>query len=478
MIVAPKMTSKPKLTMKRILIAFSILFTPMLCFSQIENFDLSTYKLPEILTRKLDFNGQLGGFQSSNYVNQSPDSPSDVWSISSDNSLAGSGKITYYQFKNSANYQGSLSISANTYLSRRWLQYLNGDERIDSTSNVAFDLNSENRFYLNSPWFVELDLNTEPSIIRNNNYIALENSNSIDLLMGYGRLEPISDARLALYILQDLKKSQRLIREPEQEEILEFARKISELKKQRFFDQRLRRIYEMKALDSLLAKQGIVESDDIVYFTHLNDNWEYSSGPQRWSGLRFSGGLKSYSNNGRRTSTEPISFASIFDFFYHDLEIAPVVEIAWHKPMNLYWQRVVSVSSYYSFSSYRRLFAANKDSMNPADLEWVTNFNLSYGYYPNSRTSIHVSPGLYLVKTRENYQSSDLSTSNEYGISPLVRAFIDYYFSPQLRLEARYNIQYGFTRDKEVYDYPSGAVFVRKHGINQNFSATLLYSIF
>ena len=53
--------------------------------------------------------------------------------------------------------------------------------------------------------------------------------------IGYGRIEPVSDLRHSIYILEDLLKNESLKRIPNKEEVFAVASKISELKNKRFF---------------------------------------------------------------------------------------------------------------------------------------------------------------------------------------------------------------------------------------------------
>jgi len=96
---------------------------------------------------------------------------------------------------------------------------------------------------------------------------------------GYGRIEPVEDLRLALYILEELQKAGKITDVPPEEVIIEMAREISKIKKKRFFDTRIRKIEELHVIDSFLVENNIISSNDINYFAVLNDQWDYAAGP-------------------------------------------------------------------------------------------------------------------------------------------------------------------------------------------------------
>ena len=106
----------------------------------------------------------------------------------------------------------------------------------------------------------------------------------------------MQDARLSMYILEDLQKLNRENRLASDEDVLALARVITSLKYKRFFDNRLRKIAEITAIDSFLQKNNISGTADATYFTSLNDMWNYANNPVRNSGRRFFTGVETYYN--------------------------------------------------------------------------------------------------------------------------------------------------------------------------------------
>ncbi|MBT3242726.1 MAG: hypothetical protein HN352_06220 [Bacteroidetes bacterium] len=97
--------------MKKPLIVALCLCVPFFAFSQFQKYDLSTYKLPNIKTRLLNFEGYFTGSQNSyqKYINPTEPIP-ESWTYN--NQLKGDGKVSYSQFINNENYQGSLNATA------------------------------------------------------------------------------------------------------------------------------------------------------------------------------------------------------------------------------------------------------------------------------------------------------------------------------------------------------------------------------
>ena len=166
---------------------------------------------------------------------------------------------------------------------------------------------STNRLYFDGLLFVEADLqisNTTADFHKMTYHLDTvegrgkrinEDRNfegSLPILVGKGRIEPIQDARMAVYILDQLSRKDKLERQPTQQEILAFAEEIAAIKNERFFDARNRRIYEMTRLDSFLRNRNLIHAEDIEYYTTMNDFWRYANNPSRGSGSRFSLGVE------------------------------------------------------------------------------------------------------------------------------------------------------------------------------------------
>ncbi len=437
---------------------------PLFSYSQLNKFDLSSYKLPDILTRKLDFQFDFNGSQSrSNYWNDSTSSKKR------NSILNGDFNLSYEQFRNSEKYQGSLKTDFSLVAQNSW-RY-EEDTTIRNNIDPTLNFQTINRFYKDNKHFYELSLifNTgRSSYTYTKGYHTKVDAN---FLMGMGRIEPIEDARLAVYILQDLLENGKLLRTPNSDEVLRIAEKISELKKKRFFDHRNRKIYELRSMDSLFKGMGIIKDNDIGYFTVLNDNWSYSTGPARWSGSRLSAGIK---------ISEDITF---YKYGMSEIEnnfwkryittptFGPMFQARWDKPINLHWQRKISLRSIVYLTSIQMITDALKEDGQALMTYWDNKFDMGYNYYPNSRTSLGFIGGF-------DFESSfnDWDQGFPIEIRPFLNLSVEYYFSSQLRMNIAVNSRFGYSNLHPSYWHEG--LYTGKEDFVYFANGSLLYSIF
>ena len=164
--------------------------------------------------------------------------------------------------------------------------------------------------------------------------------------MGKGRIEPVQDARQAIYLFDELSKIQRSSPDKSEEQIIEFAKLISQLKNKRFFDARLRRIAELERLDSFLISNKYISKQDAKYFTTLSDLWAYGDRPSRNSGTRFSGTIRPgyYFYNYSKKEGEPYVDAGKFNI--NALLLDGGFEFNHEKPINLFWQNSINFNCF------------------------------------------------------------------------------------------------------------------------------------
>jgi hypothetical protein len=265
------------------------------------------------------------------------------------------------------------------------------------------------------------------------------------VMVGKGRIENVENARLALYILNDLQKRGDIAKNLSNEQVDQLARFITQLRNKRFFDSRLRNIAEITAVDSLLTTMGIREHAGAGYFMTLNDDWNYANGPVRQSGHRFGIGVKpEYSfglsedtqdniiNSGdpvtRNVSTDKTHVTTLDFVAYYYLE----------KPVNLTWQHSTRVSLGYQLKkevnnslSEPDQYLDYKNTINDPNLH--ISLEKIYGYYPNSRTSLALDLLLGGLYEMQRLQNSDIKNHNLSLYATVALSGNDY-FSPRLRL--------------------------------------------
>jgi hypothetical protein len=159
----------------------------------------------------------------------------------------------------------------------------------------------------------------------------------------------VQDARLAIYILDDLAKSGDLKRTPTADETLAFSQFITQTKNQRFFDSRIRKIAEITAIDSFLTVLDLKAESNASYYTLLNDNWDNANGPVRRTGGRFSvgfmPGIDLYYNESRTYLRDSLNNPDVIESYTNrstnqndSWNMDAIASYAWDKPVNLYWQ--------------------------------------------------------------------------------------------------------------------------------------------
>jgi hypothetical protein len=467
---------------KTIFLSFFMLLFSGMMYSQFKEFNLSDFKLPDIKRQRLDLNlnftmnnrfdnDHVEGFDPNKY---------DYWR------LYNKDNISYGSYRNTAVLQSEQSYGLN--LEPVWYRQKTGSNknaRFDFSSD--FSISSINRKYFSGQLFFEPDFNFSASYenakavstTRTDKTITDYAYVEIPLLIGKGRIEQVQDARLAIYILDDLQKQGRLSHTPDNAEILEFASFIAILKNERYFDYRLKRIEEIEKIDSFMQAKNWITKPDAAYFTSVYDNWEYAEGPIRESGKRISGGL-----------VPEFSFSQYH--YLYDFEVDPddesdsrstgggisaIVKFKSAKPVSLYWQRDWDADLSYSFGKNWNNEKIS-DSKYNYNQHWInSNIDYSLGYYPNSRTNFNMDLGLEATLMFSKYSDFHIDKASGYIVSPFLSLNMFYYVSPQLRLSANYNTGYSYSNIDRTY-IPNNKVYSKLNSFYQNMSVSFIYSFF
>jgi len=255
--------------------------------------------------------------------------------------------------------------------------------------------------------------------------------------------------------------------EPSNAEILTFAKRISEIKNERVLDSRLKKIFELTQIDSILNSLDLIEKSDMVYFSKLNDIWDFGGIPSRSSGIRIQ--LSYHPNfNYNKTHSEQFVPGTLdttvkYKMFRNSLGVS----VDWSKPIRQKLQ-----SNFYYSMDY---FMSNEDNFNT---QLFSNgiysiIGYSFGIYPNSRTSLYFGINLSGTKSwvTEKIEDTEDVSYEEYFYSGNPYLSLDYYFSPKLRLNCTY-ITSAFLSNNQKN---GGTEFFQ---ISSSINARLLYSIF
>lgn len=460
------------------------------------NFDISKYKLPDIKTNTLDLNMSSNQAASGNKQKIPTNS---FESLSRTSSLNGEFDAIYRNYRNTRYYQGTQEFEIESSPSFYRIRSASDTSRRSGLyQNYSFY--SSNRFYNSQSTFFEID----PGIsyisniytFRDTRYSGKGKSGSeafkvtLPLGVGFGRLEPVQDARLAVYIIDELKTTGRLKNTPSDSVIIELAKVISKIKNKRFFDYRIRKIEEMQTVDSFLVKNNLVTENDMVYFTALRDQWDYASGPARNAGFSLSVGL-----DNSMALLKDRDFHMVYDFdlsqFYYDNSIVttntfysgPYIKAEWSKPHNLYWQSDFTSQSSYIFQYDRDPSFKDDITKNFNTKIWFTEASYNLRFIPNSRTTYSLSANAYYRNSSGNRPEYDIlnEVDGDYSLNELstsISASVNYYFSPQLRIQAGASFSGLISRSDTKYQSVFAEYISNINNFNESCFIGFTYSFF
>lgn len=500
-----------------ILAIFSIIFLSGQTALAQDQFKLSDYKNPDYRWHQLDVGFGLAG--NNNFDRQKVENGVNKQQVNSgiNNNL----QADYNGTKNSSSYQGFQDFGLSTSFGSSRLNYEDLDDpgqqnkEIIRRGELSLSFNTVNRFYNQKKMFLEADLSGYGSFGRTSqNYSAQEEAlpynykntdeqyelyASVPLKAGFGRIEEVQNARLAIYILDDLRASGDIKIAPIDGETQAFADFITQLKNQRYFDSRLRKIAEITSIDSFLTVRGLKAESDASYYTLINDDWDFANGPVRSAGGKFSVGV---------TPTFGYSFHEN-EYFQRDTLFDPdIIEntsnlnnsrsdrwaidfntgYIFEMPSSLYWQHTFVTSL--SYELYRNTYKSKEFDYDTLTTESSLEtdsprlkFGIGYklGYYPNSRTQISLGINSnYVQQWGTQIQNENDENSNDIGqilVSNNIQLNCYYYISPQLRFTLDITSAYNFTKDNQ--SQPEDVTGDRfEHQFVNRINAKLTYSIF
>lgn len=466
-------------------------------FGQTNEFNLSDYKLPDLKRHSLEMNYALS--TNNNFINYSDLHLAD-YNEHSNNQFGGIVNINYNFYLNTPSKQQQTSASFN--FSSSYSNLKEDKQLVSKNSNFAprFYYKTINRKYYNPNHFfeVDFDLNYQfsqnkyfndnndqeyNSDLRRHNFIGF-----IPLKIGIGRIEPIQDARQAVYLFDELAKQNRITSNKSKEEIIKFAELISKLKNERFFDSRLKRIAELEAIDSFLVANNYVNNSDARYFTTLSDFWEFGDRPQRNSGSRLSASINPgyyYSYNKSEIIIDEIEKVSL-----NGLMLNGGFEYKREKPISLNWQNTIDLIGFAGILEVKRNEYNNSqiETLNIPSLQ----FGLSqqFGYYPNTRTDINLGYSLQYIQL---FDKSDIENNivggESIGLYAKTFLSVNYYISPKFRLNISSLILYSWQDTNSYFNSSANYFLAQQLGSNDydyhvqkafsnKFNVSLLYSIF
>lgn len=437
--------------------------------SQLKEFDLKNYKLPELNRLTLEFDLQ----QNSNSSVPGNDSSQEWEGISKESSINFDGRGNLSWYRNSAKYQGQTGTRI-AFSPRTEKVKFDDNDNNDlkyKERDFSFDLRSTNYFYNANNWFIAPELYGSYSSSKrdgerqHNGYDYDDHKYRSTKLVasfsaGKGRIERVEDARQVLYILDALNKEGRLKRMPSDDEIVQIAKRISELKNERFFDSRHKRMHEIREMDALLKEMALISEDDAIYYTNLNDMWQYGSNVERLSGTRLSIGLSPLYDQYKSESDGGSSYENT----RNQSGINGFIRFNYENPFHQKWQS--SFSSQLSYGSIKGEEERSRQIYYPYPHDYYDSYSenmdfdydqikidLEYtlGFYPNTRTHAAVNAAVNYMITDGQLEGNDIEEDfDNKDINGSLRFDLNYYISPQVRLRCSTGTNYASTESQEL----------------------------
>lgn len=436
---------------RSLLIVFILAFSSLA--AQDTLYDLNDFFVPNLKRHSLENRFSLSSGLNNNILDDGY--YADLF-INADAFLSSSYLYTHNSRKWQRRLQASLSVNEVFHG-----EFFGGNHSASATNKINnnFDaglyLMAETRYYYKDKKFVEVipilesmlafnhRLDEDPASSSNLNIKNTENQTLIQpqlyLGVGYGRIERIEDARHAVYILETLKKNDRLARDYRPEDVNRLATRIAEIKNERLLDSRQKSIYEMEQLDAFLKMEGLAGECDAAYFTGLYDIWMYGGNVMRLSGQRFGIGIKPGFSNRRQTARNYLSDVLQNENIIHEDEL--VLE------SSLYFQYHQALSMKHQISLWSGMGLAKRDFKSVSN-QILTNrmdrtavyltANGFFGIYPDTRNLIELGCVLNVEYSNNDYSNTTQSQDSQVlstAIGPMVKAV--HYFSPALQIELR-----------------------------------------
>ncbi|MFT5724913.1 MAG: hypothetical protein ACI9JN_002036 [Bacteroidia bacterium] len=434
--------------------------TSFQAYSQVSTFELKDYKLTDV--RFQSYTNQLS-------FNQSGQTDNNMFNgnlLNRTNNLQANYFGQYTLYTNSRPAQRITSVKTEFVGYRQVYEF--GDEgtrnrqyRRSYDWHTSIEVNDVHRKYLTPTLFLEAQVLAKYVFQQDFNYlktwvpteswkrIGTDNhlfSVGVPIKIGLGRLERVEDARQAIYLMQELQKVGRLSDSISQKDYLNLSAFVSKLRNKRFFDVRLQRIYQVKALDTFLRQNSLTRETDAAYFTTTVDYWMYGGNPVRQSGRRFA--LAFYPMMARENERNSeygtdVSFVTTHKNSFQQAFVALEYEV--EKPFKQKWQSNINAKLFIGKRVNTELTEYVVGELEDKfDLQSVQlKLNYGIGYFPTTRTSITWNTAIDLVRLQKSYETIGSWGSVDYEMDRTKLSsnlIATYYVSPRFRIAANLRV--------------------------------------
>jgi hypothetical protein len=450
------------------------------------HFNLDSFFLPAIDRRIMTVNGSMGyGRQDITAgVNSAEDHPSSF-------GLDLNGQ--YSRYINSPQRQAYFQVSAspdfryNKYSESYFYSYSKRSQFSPSLSSYTY-----NRHYTGKRFFetgYSAHLNFYSSTQTYEDTLGVEKRKprdflfdiSLPLAIGHGRLEPVSDVSMSLFMLQDALDLGLSPVAFTQEDIYDFASLMATLRNERMFDSRVKRVHDFRSLyDFMLAHDWVIR-DDPGFFTVLVDNFLYNLPNYRYSGKQW-----------RYSFTPAYQYENDqTDFIFQSQERAKEITNLVSGALAVGFDKSRQIDLHQQARRAHTLFTKASHLTRSGDFQdetvtWMeaglTN-TFTKDWFPNSRTVVGFYTSVDYTYMRdlseEDFPSGDDKPDNHL-VSLSIGSSADYFLSYRSRLTANLALNYEHNTNEAFPVFTFNPLFSnqRVSGFNLDFQLGLFVNIF
>jgi len=394
----------------------------------IDKIDLNRYKTTDYEYKSLGFSAAYGGNTVINNKISRHNERKNKYNLWANANSIGLN-IRYNLYKNTRRKQLSRSLLFSTKPYYKFGNDTNDDKTRDFRISNELDYIENNRTYINNRFFFYRGLNIycfqdlRNFTIDKYDYHNIDISVKTPFMIGWGRIEVVSNAWKAYRIIQDLN-SYNLLNENssfDEQTVFKIADYITNRNFTRAFDYREKFKEDMIGLTNTFFKNN-ADISNPIYYASLYDMWSHAINNIRQTGSAFSVGLQpeihyNYDMDNRYNNNSKVT----------NIDLFLIAKYEKYKALSINWQldfvgalETGIVDLYYHDNSNHH--QKNRTYFSPS-------VQIGLGYYPNTRTSFNSTLNTSIVFDELNHKKTVNNSFRFYFENTL-----NYYISPKIRL--------------------------------------------
>lgn len=437
---------------KYLLILFGIITCINLAEGQfnIAKYPIDSFKLPDLDRQSMTLFGNFLG----EYYTRSNDESNQHFTISNFHPEL---DIFYSRYINRADHQSFYTVSISPDFSIHTINNNFSDENsYDQAFLPNFQITGEKLSYKGknfTQWGTDFDFTFKDEFekhVADSGEEDRYNSHGFDfdidvpLGIGTGRLEPIADMTMALFLVDDIIHAgvDASLFTPEQ--VNAFAQFMAILRNERVFDGRIKRIYELRELYSFMKENQWTIADDPGFFTVLTDNWIYNNNINRLSGKRWTYSfIPSFGYSSEESAFNTATFTTNFYSLGGEIRI----DVERYKPVNVH--RDLFRTHFLTLGVTRGAFDSDFNHDHAEALRAGISNTIGQQWIPNSRTLIRAS--LILNYFYDHALSpSQFLTQDDHRVELALNGTADYFVTYRTRFFANFTMGYSYNRNGDA----------------------------